>query len=67
MIHFLHHVAPIGAWFFSPGHLGLSSEDQTATRINALEDHLQREHNDLLVALQQAAAATGVTWIDWMV
>lgn len=34
--------------------------DQTATRINALEDHLQREHNDLLVALQQAAAATGV-------
>lgn len=34
--------------------------DQTATRINALEAHLQREHNDLLVALQQAAAATGV-------
>jgi len=34
--------------------------DQNATRISALEDHLQREHNDLLVALQQAAAATGV-------
>jgi hypothetical protein len=48
----------------SPGLGGLSSKDQTATRINALEDHLQREHNDLLVALQQAAAATGVTWID---
>jgi len=39
----------------------LPAKDQNATRISALEDHLQREHNDLLVALQQAAAATGAS------
>lgn len=43
------------------------AKDQNATRISALEDHLQREHNDLLVALQQAAAATGASWLRFIV
>lgn len=45
----------------------LPAKDQNATRISALEDHLQREHNDLLVALQQAAAATGASWLRFIV
>lgn len=34
------------------------SQERNDSRVSALEDHVQREHYDLLSALQQAASAS---------